>query len=92
VNGMQLVDILRETENKLLHLHKAIDRVSNDPDFKESVSVLTEVIKDYQTQMDKVKSALGNVQVGGTNNQANQQVNQMVNQAFQQANHWQENQ
>jgi hypothetical protein len=74
---MQLVDILRETENKLTHLHKAIDRVSNDPDFKESVSVLTEVIKDYQVQIEKVKSALGNVQVGN-HHQANPQVNQMM--------------
>jgi uncharacterized membrane protein YfbV (UPF0208 family) len=69
VNGLQLVDFLRETENKMLHLHKAIDRVSNEPDFKESVSVLNEVIKDYQVQIDKVKQALGNVTIGNPNQQ-----------------------
>lgn len=58
---MQLVDFMRETENKMLHLHKAIDKVSTEPDFRESVSVLTEVIKDYQMQLEKVKTALNNV-------------------------------
>jgi hypothetical protein len=62
VNGLQLLDLLRETENKMMHLHKAIDRVSNEPDFRESVSVLTEVIRDYQMQLDKMKRALGNVE------------------------------
>jgi hypothetical protein len=62
VNGLQLLDLLRETENKMMHLHKAIDRVSNEPDFRESVSVLTEVIRDYQLQLDKMKRALGNVE------------------------------
>lgn len=53
VNGLQLLDLLRETENKMLHLHRAIDRITNEPDFKESVSVLTEVVRDYQLQLDK---------------------------------------
>lgn len=69
MNGMQLVDILRETENKMRHLHKAIDRVSTEPDFKESVGVLTEIIQDYQEQVDKVKSALGNVEIGHNQHQ-----------------------
>ncbi|NGQ97337.1 hypothetical protein G3578_19550 [Brevibacillus sp. SYP-B805] len=57
----------------MLHLHKAIDRVSNEPDFKESVSVLTEVIKDYQGQLDKVKEALSNVNF---QNNSSQNANQ----------------
>lgn len=69
MNGLQLLDILRETENKMLHLHRAIDRVSSEPDFKESVSVLTEVIRDYQMQLDKVKGALGRIEIGANNNQ-----------------------
>ncbi len=69
MNGLQLLDILRETENKMLHLHRAIDRVSSEPDFKESVSVLTEVIRDYQMQLDKVKGALGRIEIGGNNSQ-----------------------
>ena len=74
---MQLVDFLRETENKMLHLHKAIDRVSTEPDFKESVGVLSEVIKDYQQQIDKVKTTLSNMQIGI--NQQNYQNNHQRN-------------
>ncbi|MGZ0053309.1 hypothetical protein [Brevibacillus gelatini] len=65
VNGLQLLDLLRETENKMLHLHRAIDRVSSEPDFKESVSVLTTVVRDYQLQLDKMKQALGKIEIGG---------------------------
>lgn len=68
VNGLQLLDLLGETENKMLHLHRAIDRVSSEPDFKESVSVLTVVVRDYQLQLDKMKQALGKIEIG-----ANQQ-------------------
>ncbi|CAJ1002732.1 MULTISPECIES: hypothetical protein [Bacillales] len=64
VNGLQLLDLLRETENKMLHLHRAIDRITNEPDFKESVSVLTEVVRDYQLQLDKMKQALGKIEIG----------------------------
>lgn len=63
VNGLQLLDLLRETENKMLHLHRAIDRVSSEPDFKESVSVLTVVVRDYQMQLDKMKQALGKIEI-----------------------------
>lgn len=79
VNGLQLLDLLRETENKMMHLHKAIDRVSNEPDFRESVSVLTEVIRDYQTQLDKMKRALGNIEIG-----PNQHPNGNISQDHQQ--------
>ncbi len=69
VNGLQLLDLLRETENKMLHLHRAIDRVSSEPDFKESVSVLTVVVRDYQLQLDKMKQALGKIEIGGQQQQ-----------------------
>lgn len=72
VNGLQLLDLLRETENKMLHLHRAIDRVSSEPDFKESVSVLTVIVRDYQLQLDKMKQALGKIEIGG-NQQGQQQ-------------------
>jgi hypothetical protein len=75
VNGLQLLDILRETENKMLHLHRAIDRVSSEPDFKESVSVLTEVVRDYQMQLDKVKGALGRIEIGNNSQQSNSKAN-----------------
>ncbi|WP_409178726.1 hypothetical protein [Brevibacillus fortis] len=72
VNGLQLLDLLRETENKMLHLHRAIDRVSSEPDFKESVSVLTVVVRDYQLQLDKMKQALGKIEIGGQQQQQQQ--------------------
>ena len=74
MNGLQLLDRLRETENKMMHLHRAIDKVSNEPDFKESVSVLTVVVRDYQQQLDKMKEALGSMEI--PLNQNNQQQGQ----------------
>lgn len=58
MNGLQLLDKIKETENKMLHLHKAIDKVSDEPDFTESVSVLNVVVKDYHQQLEKMKQAL----------------------------------
>lgn len=74
MNGLQLLDRLRETENKMMHLHRAIDKVSNEPDFKESVSVLTVVVRDYQQQLDKMKEALGSMEIPLNHN--NQQQGQ----------------
>lgn len=68
VNGLQLLDLLRETENKMLHLHRAIDKVSSEPDFTETVSVLTVVVRDYQLQLDKMKQALGHLEVNTSQN------------------------
>lgn len=72
VNGLQLLDLLRETENKMLHLHRAIDKVSSEPDFKETVSVLTVVVRDYQLQLDKMKQALGNLEINTNQPQSSQ--------------------
>nr|WP_239565160.1 hypothetical protein [Brevibacillus fulvus] len=67
---MELVDLLKVTENKVSHLHKTIDHISTEPDFKESVAVLTEIIQDYQTEIDKVKHTLESVQFGQGQNQS----------------------
>jgi hypothetical protein len=75
LNGLQLLDMLRETENKMLHLHRAIDRVSSEPDFKETVSVLTVVVRDYQMQLDKMKHALRNIEISHQQNQNGQHEN-----------------
>ncbi|QRG70012.1 hypothetical protein [Brevibacillus choshinensis] len=72
VNGLQLLDLLRETENKMLHLHRAIDKVSSEPDFKETVSVLTVVVRDYQLQLDKMKQALGALEINTSQPQSSQ--------------------
>ncbi|MEJ8544757.1 hypothetical protein [Brevibacillus borstelensis] len=75
LNGLQLLDLLRETENKMLHLHRAIDRISSEPDFKETVSVLTVVVRDYQMQLDKMKHALRNIEINQQQNHAVQHEN-----------------
>lgn len=63
MNGLQLLDKIRETENKMMHLHKAIDKISDEPEFTESVSVLNVVVKDYQQQLEKMKHALERMDV-----------------------------
>ncbi|WP_232698310.1 hypothetical protein [Brevibacillus daliensis] len=69
LNGMELVDFLRETENKMIHIHRAIDHISNDSSLKESVTILTAVVKDYQAQIDKVKSTLSRMEYPPHKNQ-----------------------
>lgn len=64
MNGMQLVEFLRTTEDKIMHIHRAIDHISSNDELKESVAVLTEVIKDYQIQTEKVKGKLQSIEVG----------------------------
>jgi hypothetical protein len=63
MNGMQLVEFLRTTEDKIMHIHRAIDHISSNDELKESVAVLTEVIKDYQIQTEKVKSKLQSIEI-----------------------------
>lgn len=70
MNGMQLVEFLRTTEDKIMHIHRAIDHISSNDELKESVAVLTEVIKDYQIQTEKVKGKLQSIEV---NDQQQQQ-------------------
>ncbi|WP_400163691.1 hypothetical protein ACAF76_011505 [Brevibacillus sp. TJ4] len=74
MNGLQLMDKIKETENKMMHLHKAIDKISNEPEFTESVSVLNLVVKDYQQQLEKMKEVLEKMNVSfGQQHQHHQQ-------------------
>ncbi|MET3288559.1 hypothetical protein EDM56_03435 [Brevibacillus fluminis] len=73
MNGMQLVEFLRTTEDKIMHIHRAIDHISSNDELKESVAVLTEVIKDYQIQTEKVKGKLQSIEVGDQHQQQQQQ-------------------
>ncbi|QDX95254.1 hypothetical protein EEL30_24905 [Brevibacillus laterosporus] len=75
MNGMQLVEFLRETENKMIHIHRAIDHISNEPTLKESVAVLTEVITDYQSQTDKVKSTLRHMEINSNHGKQQHEEN-----------------
>ncbi|GED72656.1 hypothetical protein BRE01_63580 [Brevibacillus reuszeri] len=63
MNGMDWVEFIRKTEDKMYHLHRAIDGICNEPDYKESVSALTEVIRDYQLLVEKAKNELRDVDV-----------------------------
>lgn len=58
MNGMEWAEFIRRTENKMYHLHRAIDGISTEPDYQESVTALTEVVRDYQTLVEKAKEEL----------------------------------
>jgi hypothetical protein len=61
MNGMDWVEFIRKTEDKMFHLHRAIDGICNEPEYKESVSALTEVVRDYQVLVEKAKDELRSV-------------------------------
>jgi len=82
MNGLQLLDKIKETENKMLHLHKAIDKISDEPDFKESVSVLNTVVKDYQQQLEKMKQMLQKTEFTLNGYNAQEKQHQMQTQDF----------
>ncbi|MFD2371512.1 hypothetical protein ACFSO0_16420 [Brevibacillus sp. GCM10020057] len=63
MNGMDWVDFIRKTEDKLYHLHRAIDGICNEAEYKESVAALTEVVKDYQVLVEKAKDELRGVEL-----------------------------
>ena len=58
MNGMDWVEFIRKTEDKMYHLHRAIDGICNDPDYKESITTLTEVVRDYQVLVERAKGEL----------------------------------
>ncbi|QRG65128.1 hypothetical protein [Brevibacillus choshinensis] len=61
MNGMDWVEFIRKTEDKMFHLHRAIDGIVNESEYKESVAALTEVVRDYQVLVDKAKDELRSV-------------------------------
>jgi hypothetical protein len=61
MNGMEWTDFIHRTEDKMFHLHRAIDGICNEPDYQESVSALTEVIRDYQKLVEKAKDELRSI-------------------------------
>ena len=65
MNGMEWMDFIRRTEDKMHHLHRAIDEICNKPEYQESVTALTEILKDYQTLMEKAKDELREVPMEG---------------------------
>lgn len=58
MNGMDWVEFIRRTEEKMFHLHRAIDGICNETEYKESVTALTEVLRDYQLLVEKAKEEL----------------------------------
>lgn len=61
MNGMEWMDFIRHTEDKLFHLHRVMDGIIHDPEYQESVTALTEVVKDYQTLVEQAKEELRDV-------------------------------
>lgn len=58
MNGMDWVEFIRRTEDKMFHIHRAIDGLCNELEYKESVSALTEVLRDYQLLIERAKDEL----------------------------------
>lgn len=67
MDGMNWVQFMRVTENKMAHLHKAMDVISLRPDYVESVSALTAVLRDYQMLLEKAKFELHEADVNYDN-------------------------
>lgn len=63
MNALQLVDKLQEAEYRITHLKLIIDHLSTEPDLKESIGVLANILKDYQTHYEKTRETLGNLEV-----------------------------
>ena len=55
------MDFIRRTEDKMFHLHRVTDSIRNKPEYQESVTVLNEVLRDYQTLVEKAKDELRDV-------------------------------
>lgn len=77
MNALQLVERLNEAEYRITHLKLIIDQLSTEPDMKESVQVLVDILKDYETHFDKTRQTLGNLEVqfnlnSGNNNHTSQ--------------------
>ncbi|MGO0059873.1 hypothetical protein ACTID9_07655 [Brevibacillus fluminis] len=58
LDTLDVVAYIRETEEKLEHIHRAIDELSLKPDMVESVSALQVVAKEYKLRMEKAKDIL----------------------------------
>lgn len=58
LDTMDLVTYIRETEEKLEHIHRAIDELSLKHEMVESVTVLQVVAKEYKIRMEKAKDIL----------------------------------
>jgi hypothetical protein len=63
VNGMDWVEFLRQTEDKMAHLHKAMDEISLKPEYAETVSAMTEVLRDYQLLLEKARQELNESEI-----------------------------
>ncbi|MFY0543777.1 hypothetical protein [Brevibacillus sp. H7] len=61
---MDWVEFLRQTENKMAHLHKAMDEISLKPEYTETLSAMTEVLRDYQTLLEKAREELNESEIG----------------------------
>ncbi|MBO8162185.1 MAG: hypothetical protein H0Z34_00530 [Brevibacillus sp.] len=63
MNALHLADRLKEAENKIAHLRRAIDYISERQELTDSIDILNRIIKDYQVECDKMKKMLSQVNV-----------------------------
>lgn len=63
MNALQLVEKMREVEQKMTHLKMVLDSISNDNEFQESSGVITNILKDYHSQYEKTKETLSHIQI-----------------------------
>ncbi|UFJ41840.1 hypothetical protein LOK74_04875 [Brevibacillus humidisoli] len=68
MNALHLADRLKEAENKIGHLRRAIDYISERQELAESIDVLGRVIKDYQVECEKMKKMLSQINVSNHDN------------------------
>lgn len=62
MNALQLVERLRDIEEKLTHLKLILDYTGKDMQ-SETNQVLTEIMKDYQAQYTKTQEMLSHTEV-----------------------------
>ncbi len=58
MDAMDVVTYIRRNEDKLEHLHKAIDELSLNPEHVESVTVLQEIATEYKLKIDEARDRI----------------------------------
>lgn len=83
MNALHLADKLKEAENKIAHLRKAIDYISERQELTETVETLGRVIRDYQVECEKMKRMLSQIHVSLHNSHTQSAMAERVEQTWQ---------
>ncbi|WP_126425872.1 hypothetical protein [Brevibacillus marinus] len=63
MNALHLADKLKEAENKMIHLRRAINHLREQRELAETIETLGRIIRDYQVECEKMKKMLSQIQV-----------------------------